>query len=102
MSISLDDDSDGEADRRQALIFKEYETIDPEQDKLNLMLRKGHMRAKSLPPPVHLRVDAPPASAEEEEEEEVGLESSLDRRPSYLRRAQGGAISPDPLVSSFK
>ena len=99
VSISMDDDSDGEADRRQALIFKQYEVVDPEQDKLNLKLRKGHIRAQSLPPPMHLQVDAPPVS--EEGKEEVGVESSLDRKPSHLRRVQGGAVSPEPLVSSL-
>ncbi len=86
----MDDDSDGEADRRQALIFKQHQTITPEEDEA-AVIRK-HVRAKSRPPPMKLQGDSPPDPEQPEEE------SSLDRRPSYLRMNQGGSISPDPSV----
>lgn len=96
--MSVDDDSDGEADRRQARMFKQHEIIEPGKDNL----RKGHLRARSLPPPIHLRVDTLPESegvtGEDREDEDIAVESSLDRKPSYLRRVHGGAISPDPSV----
>ena len=86
MSVSLDDDSDGEADRRQALIFKAYDTIDPEKDAM--LQRPQHVRAKSLPPPVQLQV----------EQLAVVEETSLDRRPSHLRKHQDRPVSPDLSV----
>ena len=93
-STSLSDDSDGEADRRQNLIFKKYDTIDPTEDADLLKTRALHMRAKSLPPPMHVRVE-PPASGEGGEE--ANAESSLDRKPSYLR-GKRGSVSPEPYV----
>lgn len=88
-SVCLSDDSDGEADRRQAVMFKKFDTIDPDQDVDLIKDRAKHTRAKSLPPPMYICVEPPP----EEEEEEIA-ESCLDRRPSHLRNQLGS----DPYV----
>lgn len=102
-STSMDEDSDSEADRRLALLFKDNEVISPQEDKIIMDSQcRTHLRAKSLPPPMQLRVDTCDQEEEEEEEESTGPEeSSLDRRPSYLRKVQGGSISPDPSVRKY-
>ena len=91
ISISMDDDSDGEADRRQAVMFKTHEVINPDEDR-ELLETRRHVRAVSLPPPMNNQVmsaeDITPVYVEK-----TKTESSLDRKPSYLR-----AVSPDPKV----
>lgn len=98
-SVSLSDDSDEEADRRQAIMFKKFDTIDPDEDLELLSGRNKHTRAKSLPPPMYIHVEPPPAERGEQDEE-VNVESSLDRRPSYLRNKRG-SVSPDPYVRQY-
>ena len=98
-SVSLSDDSDGEADRRQAMLFKKFEIISPDEDSEVLKTRSKHSRAKSLPPPMHVCVHPPSEPPPDQGEGmESDAESSLDRKPSYLR-GNRGSVSPDPYVS---
>ena len=102
-STSMDEDSDSEADRRLALLFEGNDVINPQEDKIIIVSqRRTHLRAKSLPPPMQLRVDTCDQEEEEKKRSQSPEESSLDRRPSYLRKVHpGGAISPDPSVRKY-
>lgn len=93
---SASEDSDAEADRRQAAIFNEYDIIDPQEDLELVKARKKHVRAKSLPPAVHVRVNDSARQDSYDSGEDSAAESNLDRKPSYLRK---GGVSPEPTVS---
>lgn len=83
------------------MIFKTFDTIDPDKDMELLRTRGQHMRAKSLPPPMHIRVDHGPADGGGSGGEgEGGMESSLDRKPSHLR-SKRGSVSPEPYVRGY-
>ena len=101
ISVSMDDDSDGEADRRQAILFKANSVITPEEDKEFLMARND-IRAKSLPPPAQLQTTSKssPAGTPSRTDEDADEESSLDHSPSHLRRKYGSA-TPEPIVRVY-
>ena len=97
MSVSLEEaeeDSDGEADRRQALIFTRNSTINPDDDLEFLRICSfPHERTRSLPPSVlevlpynNFSGDMGGKVDMAETLGDVDVESSLDRRPSSMRK----------------
>ncbi len=80
----MDEDSDAEADRRLADMFNTNIVIEPEQDMDLLKTHSKHVRAKSLPPPMNMRLMPPtpplPLPKEEEEEENATSQSSSMQR----------------------
>ena len=114
MGSDEDSDSEAEADRRMAMIFDTHQTIDPNKDVdlLTVQHKISHTRAKSLPPSMVVEVvrddESPPPPLppriQDESGEGVdgdgpqgevksgrdepgkGVESSLDRSPSHMRK----------------